>query len=143
LSSQVFTRALGGLKGYRGGSVAAWLFQIAHNVVVNHLQARQRRPQVSLENDENLFREEELGGVEDGTLEQLIQVEERQQIARLIAALPAEQRELLLLKLVDRLSAKEIGAMLGKSEGAVRIAIYRIMQQLRASYEQLDKEQAG
>jgi hypothetical protein len=33
--------------------------------------------------------------------------------------------------------------MLGKSEGAVRIAIYRIMQQLRASYEQLDKEQAG
>src|SRR5690242_143201 len=36
LCSQVFTRALTGLHTYRGGSVPAWLFRIAHNVVANH-----------------------------------------------------------------------------------------------------------
>ena len=43
LTSLVFTRALTGLNGYRGGSVAAWLFQIAHNAVANHLRDRPAR----------------------------------------------------------------------------------------------------
>src|SRR5579885_2275763 len=42
LTSVTFTKALLGLRDYRGGSVAAWLFRIAHNVVANHL--RDRRP---------------------------------------------------------------------------------------------------
>ena len=44
VTSHIFVRAMGGVDGYRGGSVAAWLFRIAHNCVVDHL--RYRRPQI-------------------------------------------------------------------------------------------------
>ena len=47
VTSQVFVKALGALGGYRGGSVAAWLFRIARSCVVDHL--RYRRSPVSLE----------------------------------------------------------------------------------------------
>lgn len=36
LTSTIFARAMTGLKGYQGGSVAAWLFRIARHTVVNH-----------------------------------------------------------------------------------------------------------
>jgi RNA polymerase sigma-70 factor (ECF subfamily) len=70
---------------------------------------------------------------EDGTLGHLIEAEERQQIARLIAELPEEQRELLALRMAGGLSAKEIGLVIGKNEGAVRVAIHRTIQQLRSA----------
>jgi RNA polymerase sigma-70 factor (ECF subfamily) len=70
----------------------------------------------------------------------LVRAEDRERVDRLIAALPEAQRELLALRVAGELSAKEIGAVLGKSEGAVRVALYRTMQQLRAAYEQFETE---
>jgi hypothetical protein len=40
LAGLVFIRALAGLREYRGGSFAAWLFRIAHNAAANGLAAR-------------------------------------------------------------------------------------------------------
>jgi len=40
LTSAIFTGALAGLGGYRGGSFAAWLFQIAHHAVVSQRRTR-------------------------------------------------------------------------------------------------------
>ncbi len=142
LTSLVFTRALGGLANYRGGSVAAWLFQIAHNAVANHL--RNRKPQTPFEfeaENESGFRE--WGRSTETALEQLVWAEERERVARLIAALSEEQRELLALKIHGELSAKEIGLVVGKSEGAVRVALHRIVQQLRSSYRQAEQEEVG
>jgi RNA polymerase sigma-70 factor (ECF subfamily) len=124
LASLIFSRALAGLESYRGGSFAAWLFRIAHNSIVNYW--RDFRGTVALEQVESV-------ATEDGTLRHLIEAEERQQIARLIAALPEDQRELLALRMAGGLSAKEIGQVIGKSEGAVRVAIHRTIQQLRSA----------
>lgn len=133
LTSQVFTSALSGLNNYRGGSFVAWLFRIAHNATVNHL--RKRKPQAGF--DSAL----EMAGPDQDTLEKLVEVEERQRVARLMAALPDEQRELLALRIAGGLSAREIGAVLGKSEGAVRVALHRIVQQLRSDYRQEEEKQ--
>ena len=61
LCSQVFTRALAGLKSYRGGIVAAWLFQIAHNVLANHYRGQQ----IALPLDELDFADERAAGMFD------------------------------------------------------------------------------
>ena len=127
LTSQIFTRALTNLRSYRGGSFAAWLFRIAHNVVVNHLS--RRRIHVPLE-------EIESNAVADEMLGHLMNAEERQHMARLVAMLPDEQREVIVLKIVGGLSAKEIGQVVNKSEGAVRVAIHRIVQQLRDAWKE-------
>lgn len=132
LTSLIFTRALAKLPTYRGGSFAAWLFQIAHNAVAN--QRRDRRAQVPLEQVEHIDAANFRSETSFNNDEDLVCV------ARLIAALPEDQRELLSLRIAGELSAKEIGAVLGKSEGAVRVALHRIIQQLRAAYEQTQKE---
>jgi len=133
LTSLVFTRAFSGLAGYRGGSIAAWLFQIAHNAVINHLKAK--KAQVSLEvavSNGWLDNQTESG---NPTLDRLLKLEEQALVSQLIEALPAEQRELLTLSVVGGLTAREVGQILGKSEGAVWMALHRIVQRLQKAYQ--------
>ena len=75
LAARIFTNALHNLAGYRGGSVAAWLFQIAHNAVINYL--RVRSPSVSLEQDHRAL---ELAQEATPTLEKLVRQEKLQQV---------------------------------------------------------------
>jgi RNA polymerase sigma-70 factor, ECF subfamily len=137
LTSQVFIRALAGIQNYRGGSVAAWLFQIAHNVTSSYFS--RQKPQVSLDRLSETVNE--LPENDQSTIDQLLQAEEQLYLVQLINNLPEEQRNLLLLKVVGKLTAKEIGVIVGKSDGAVRIAIYRIIEQLRSGFAQIEKEQ--
>ncbi|MCC6615492.1 MAG: sigma-70 family RNA polymerase sigma factor [Anaerolineae bacterium] len=121
LTSLVFARALAAVHDYRGGSVAAWLFRIAHNVVVNHY--RDRHPSLALDDADS---------PQPGPLDRLIAADEQRLIRRLIDELPAEQQNLLSLKLSAGLTSAEIGVVLGKSAGAVRVELHRIIQGLRA-----------
>jgi RNA polymerase sigma-70 factor, ECF subfamily len=57
---------------------------------------------------------------------------EAQRARALLARLPAQQRDLLLARLVTGLSAEETGAALGMSPGAVRVAQHRALTRLRA-----------
>ena len=129
LCSQVFTRALAGLHSYRGGLVSAWLFSIAHNVVVNHYRAR--RVLVALEDHDT---------ADDSAGERFEQVEASRLVDTLLAALPDDQRDLLALTVDGGLTSEEAGAALGKSAGAVRVQLHRIVKQLRQRYELLTGE---
>lgn len=133
LASQTFTRALKGLQGYRGGSVPAWLFRIAHNAVANHLRGRQI--QVSIEDAELDFASDA-----QTPIDRLIQHEETEYLRELVDQLPDEQKNLLILKMVGGLTSKEIGAVVNKSAGAVRIELHRIIKTLRIQYEQTGEE---
>ena len=57
---------------------------------------------------------------------------EAQRARDLVALLPGNLRELLLLRLVSGLSAAETGNLLGMSAGAVRVAQHRALARLRA-----------
>jgi RNA polymerase sigma-70 factor (ECF subfamily) len=128
LASHVFIRAIQGLESYRGGRVSVWLFRIAHNAVINHY--RSRRPQVSLE-----VIERDLPDARPGPGECLVQIEDWQALRALIDGLPEDQRDLLALKLTGELTSGEIGEMVGKSAGAVRVELHRIIKGLRAQYK--------
>ena len=55
-----------------------------------------------------------------------------------VADLPADRRRALLLRFVDQMSTAEIAAVLGRSEGAVRVLIHRA---LRSVARRLDPEE--
>jgi len=54
--------------------------------------------------------------------------------------LPSEKREVLLLSKYQEKKYKEIGEILGCSEGAVKVKVFRALQELKAVYEQLEKQ---
>ncbi len=124
LTSHIFTRALTHLREFRGGSFAAWLFRIAHNATANHL--RDRRVILPLDVVEERAHGQDL-------LDRVIEAEEQARVARLIAALPDEPRNLIALRIAGELSTREIAEVTGKSGGAVRVALHRIVAQLRAA----------
>jgi len=126
LTSQTFYRALRSIAHYRekGGSFQAWLFRIAHNLVVNWYRDRQRKPQVPLD-DMPLIAPQ---------ADPQADVEAAELQARLLAALqtfPEDRKTLLILKFVEQMSNEEIAAVLGKTEGAVKSLYHRTLLSLR------------
>ncbi|MFN8592099.1 MAG: sigma-70 family RNA polymerase sigma factor [Thermomicrobiales bacterium] len=122
LTQTIFLRALSGLPRYRGGSFRSWLFAIAHNAVVSTRRAQ--RPVFDLSQTEEIA--DPAASPEDLAIAAATQRE----ITQLLAKLPPEQRAVVELRLAG-LRDKEIADVLGRSPGAVRMAQYRAVQQLR------------
>lgn len=64
-------------------------------------------------------------------VEDLISRELRERVRRAVAKLSAERQRLLALKFAEGLSNAEIGQILGKSEGAVKLLLHRTLKRLR------------
>lgn len=128
LCSAVFTRAITGLHTYRGGMVAAWLFQIAHNVVVRHYQQQERSSQ-SLTLDDMDVPDESAAFWEQVELEDDTRI-----LERALNELSDNHRDLLAMSLDGGLNSNEIGAILGKNPTAVRVQLHRVIKGLRERY---------
>lgn len=124
LTSQTFIAAYEGLAAYRErGHFSAWLFRIARSKLVDHFRTHRR--EVPLEVIEDWAEAGEVLG-------QSARSDAADTLARLIARLEPEQRDLIHLRYVADLSYAEIGAVLGKSEGAVKKSLYRVLATLKS-----------
>jgi RNA polymerase sigma-70 factor (ECF subfamily) len=66
-------------------------------------------------------------------------VERRDELRRVRAALrdiSDERRRVVILRFVDELSCREIGEVVGRSEGAVRVLLHRALRELHARLEE-------
>jgi RNA polymerase sigma-70 factor (ECF subfamily) len=123
-TAQVFVQALTALPGFRpeGNSFRAWLFTIAHNVIVDHLRAR--RPVAPIAAAAHV-------PTDDPSPEEvLLRSEAGTTLRSLLATLPDEQRQILELRLAG-LTGGEIAIVLGRSPGAIRVAQVRAFTRLR------------
>jgi RNA polymerase sigma-70 factor (ECF subfamily) len=125
VTERTFVAALAAIDRFRdeGATFRAWLFRIAHNELANALRARGRHPGASLESVA------EPSSVSD-PLHELTQEEEARRVRRALAALGDDRRQVLVLRFVDGLSAREIGEVLDRSEGAVRVLQHRALRDL-------------
>jgi RNA polymerase sigma-70 factor (ECF subfamily) len=127
LTAKTFYKALANLNRYeyRGLPFSAWLYRIAHNLVANWHRDRQRRKAIRL--DSLVLAAKETGAAED-----LIESGERAEALRdAIARLAPDRQELLILKFATGFSNREIGEVMGRSEGAIKALYHRTLLALR------------
>jgi len=127
LTARVFQRAMNHIKTYtdRGVPISAWLYRIAHNLVANWHRDRSRRQEIPI-NDVPV-----LPSKGDHPERNLVRSQEQDALLRLIRRLPSERQSLLILKFVENMSNAEIGAIMGRSEGAVKSLYHRTLLALR------------
>jgi RNA polymerase sigma-70 factor, ECF subfamily len=135
VTSETFEAVLRNLGSYRAGTdFEAWLFTIAHRRVADHFRRRFRRREVELDEAVHPAHCDGLPGplpVVDGPEETVLAAERRAEVAGAFRRLRADQQEVLALRVLGGLSAAQVGAVLGKSEGAVRVAQHRALRSLR------------
>jgi RNA polymerase sigma-70 factor (ECF subfamily) len=119
-TSLVFAKALVTFSCRRdAGAARAWLFAIAHNVVVDRYRAR--RPTLALAAAADVA--DDAPSPEAASLD-------ADTVRSLLARLPADQARILELRLAG-LTGPEIAAVLGKSPAAVKVAQFRAYARLR------------
>jgi RNA polymerase sigma-70 factor (ECF subfamily) len=101
------------------------LYRIAHNLVANWHRDRSRRQEIPI-NDVPV-----LPSKGDHPEKNLVRSQEQDVLLRLIRRLPSERQSLLILKFVENMSNAEIGAIMGRSEGAVKSLYHRTLLALR------------
>jgi RNA polymerase sigma-70 factor (ECF subfamily) len=125
-TERTFMAALAAIGRYRdeGASFRSWLFRIAHNQLANALRTRSRQrtsPMDGAPEPMAPFSDpERLAGLAD----------DARRLRAAVAALSDDRRQVVVLRFVDGLSAREIGEVLGRSEGAVRVLQHRALRDL-------------
>lgn len=124
LRADVFLRMLEGIErfDYRGWSISAWLYRIAHDRVVDHLRRQRRRQHVALD--------EQWIDSSDGPDEVLLNRLDREDLRRAILQLTEEQQQVILLRFIEDLSLKEVAQIVGRTEGAIKALQHRGLQSL-------------
>jgi RNA polymerase sigma-70 factor (ECF subfamily) len=126
-AGQVFLRALESLPRYRwtGVPVRAWLFRIAHNLVIDLRRHRTRHPVTSLVDGH--VDERRLGDPTDWLAEKVT----REALLAAVDGLTALQRQVILLKFGAGMSNAEAAAVLDRTEGAVKALQHAGLQSLQ------------
>ena len=107
-----------------------WVFNKPHTRQVDDRRRAGRRPQIAGDIDD-AYRDRVAGDAEHDALERL----SSQRVQSLCDGLVADQRDVLLLRLMAGLTVEAIAEALGKSEGAVKALQRRGLANLRRILE--------
>ena len=126
LTQNVFAKLIKSIHKYEPRDVpfAAWILRVARNVALDHLRARRQIP----------F--EEVRTTDEGQDE--TRFDRLECLREALMRLPADQREVLVLRHVAGLSPTEIADRLGKSEGSVHGLHHRGRGALKAALRELE-----
>lgn len=142
VASETWLQAAKDVRGYRGDAAGfrVWLFRVARHRALDELRKTSRR-------------KEDNGDVaalatdwpsSDDTERAAAEREDTERALRLIARLPKDQAEAVLLRVVAGLDVAQTAKVLDKRDGAVRIAAMRGLKRLAVILaEQADGEVPG
>jgi RNA polymerase sigma-70 factor (ECF subfamily) len=129
LAQQVFMEVAEALPRYerRSQPFRAWLFKIVRNRAIDHLR-RGGRLEVTDPSEIDRRREE---AQEDQELVWLLGWISDEDLQFLFSRLPADQRQVLLMRFEEGLTSAEIGRALGRTDKSVRMLQHRALKFLR------------
>lgn len=112
----------------QGASVVPWMYTIARNVLIDHARASRTR------RTEELPEGEAFEPVDTGadTESSAVANEAARTVERVLARLPASQREAFILLRYEALSVQDAANVLGTTPAAVKLRAFRAYEALRA-----------
>lgn len=130
LTEQVFLKAWEAIQRFRwqGRPFLAWLYRLAHNVLVDHHRAR--RPTTSLHDDAR-----PLDFPSEAAARDMARRLDAELLVQVVQQLTPEQQQVIVLKFIDGYDTEQIARMLDKREGAIRALQLRALLSLRRLLE--------
>lgn len=125
LTQETFYRAVKNIEKFRGEcTIGSWLTTITKNLYIEEKKKNKKYATLPLEQMENIENTYQ-------TIEEWIQEkQEKIWLYENIQQLEKPEKDIMLLRVVENLSFKMIGEILGKSENFVRIKYYRIKKKM-------------
>ena len=145
-AQEVFLKAYTHLGSFEGrGSMEGWLTRISTNTCLNMVRGAKRRPELSvsdLSEDEHGWLEQQSGdGSEQRSVESSLVATDLAD--RLLAVLPPEDQQALLMIDGEDASIKEVAEATGWSESKVKVRAFRARRKLREAMEKLLSSKDG
>lgn len=124
IAIQVFEEAWRGIGRYkyRGVPLAAWLYKIAHNLVVDHFKQLKRKKTAPIQYE---------GLPLAASAKDIERIADRDALTRAMQKLTREQQRVLVHRFVEGLNVAETAAAMGKRETAIRALEFRALRSLR------------
>jgi RNA polymerase sigma-70 factor, ECF subfamily len=124
LTSLTFTKAYEKIDSFANskGNFSSWLYRIARNTVIDHYRTNK--------STSDIFEAYDLSAREN--IETDFDVKDSlEKVQAYLKQLNPDQRELVILRVWDGLSYREIAEITGKTEDSLKVAFSRIMSKMR------------
>ena len=126
-----FLRAYRGIKSFKGNSTfSTWIYRITANSALMRLRKKQL-PTVSIEDADERETPVNIADWSPGPVEQLLSQELQRVMNEAIEALPAEFRQVFVLRDIEEMSNVEVAEILDLSVAAVKSRLHRARLKVR------------
>ena len=124
LTSETFIKALDKLDMFNEnkGSFSTWLYRIARNTVIDFY--RTKKDNINIDDVWDLSTDEDV-------LRDLDTAKKLEDIKKYLKILKSEQREIVILRVWEEMSYREISKVMGKSEASCKMAFSRTIKVLK------------
>ena len=131
LTNEVFLRVFSKLDGFEGNEsqFRSWVFTITHRLLIDDRRRRDCRPRLA---DASAYDSIVGGDVERDALRRI----EQNSVEATLVALPPDQRDVLMLRVLGGLTVEEVARALDKRPGAVKALQRRGVARLKRHLEQ-------
>ena len=118
------------------GKFLPWVMRISHNLIIDHYRRNKKMPMYRETEEFSIFSimSDNMPNIES----QLISTQVENDLRKLIEELPAEQKEVLMMRMYQNLSFKEISEMTGVS---INTALGRMRYAIMNLRKVIDKHQ--
>jgi len=128
IAAETWLQVVRGLGKFRGDETGfrSWLFTIARNKVTDWQRQQKRRPATALHETDA-----EAVPADDDTADAALRRLDTEAALALIAQLPRDQAEIVLLRVVAGFDVADVAKLVGRQPGTVRVTAHRALKRLQ------------